>query len=84
MSKFTVNNVNILSWWVHNLPTNTDCSICRENLNTNSLYNQDKGLDSYIVEGICSHSFHYECIQPWIEKNKHCPLCMKEWIYKKI
>lgn len=43
----------------------------------------DKGLDSYVVQGICCHSFHYECIKQWVETdNKHCPICFKQWIYK--
>lgn len=82
MSRFKVDSMNIMSSWEYNLPTNTECSICRENLNSNSLYYQDKGMDSSVVEGVCCHSFHYECIKPWIDKNKHCPLCMKEWVFK--
>lgn len=81
MSKFKVNYIRVLSWWEHNLPSNTECSICRENLNLNSLYSIQE--NSIIVEGICSHCFHFECIQPWVQENKHCPLCMKEWVYKK-
>ena len=80
-NKFVVNNIRILSSWGYNLSSNTDCTICRCSLNTNSLYHQDKGLDSYVVEGICGHSFHYECIKPWVEKNKHCPICSANWAY---
>ncbi len=81
-SKFQVNNIKMFSSWTYNLPTNTDCTICRCNLNTNSLYNQDKGVDSVVVEGTCCHSFHYECIKPWVDKNKHCPICSVVWTYK--
>ncbi len=81
-NKFVVNNIKILSSWGYNLPTNTDCTICRVSLNTNSLYYQDKGIDSYVVEGTCSHSFHYECIKPWAEKHKTCPICFANWGYK--
>jgi hypothetical protein len=80
--KFIVNQIKILSAWGYNLPTNTDCTICRCNLNGNSLYYQDKGLDSYIITGICGHSFHKECINPWVEKNKYCPICSSKWIAK--
>lgn len=80
-SKFVVKDIRILSSWGYNLSSNTDCTICRNNLNTNSLYYQDKGLDSYVVQGTCGHSFHYECIKPWVEKNKHCPICSAEWNY---
>lgn len=80
--KFQINSIKILSSWGYNFPTNTDCTICRCNLNTNSIYHQDKGLDSQVVEGVCGHSFHYECIGPWVDKNKHCPICSAEWFYK--
>lgn len=66
-----------------NLSSNTDCTICRCNLNTNSIYNQEKGIDSEISSGMCGHSFHTECIKPWISKNKHCPICSVAWNYKK-
>jgi hypothetical protein len=83
-NRFTVNYINILTSWEHNLPANKDCSICRCNLNSNSLYHQDKGLDSYVVQGTCNHAYHSECIKQWIESNstKHCPICCKPWVYK--
>ena len=80
--RFKVNYIHILTQHEHKLETNKDCSICRQNLNTNSLYNQEKGIDSYVVQGTCSHSFHNECIKPWIAVNNHCPLCSKKWVYK--
>jgi RING-box protein 1 len=82
-SKFTINSVRLLNSWGYNLSSNTDCTICRCNLNTSSLYNQDKGIDSIIADGICGHSFHDECIKPWINKNKHCPICSAVWNFKK-
>ena len=78
-NKFTINNIKILNSWIYNLSSNVDCTICRCNLNTNSLYNQDKGIDSEIISGICSHMFHKECIQPWISTNKYCPICYTKW-----
>lgn len=81
-TKFQVNSIKMFSSWGYNLPSNTDCTICRCNLNTNSLYYQDKGIDSYVVEGACGHSFHFECIKPWVEKNKHCPICSAAWVYR--
>ena len=83
-NKFIVNNIKILSSWGYNVSSNTDCTICRENLNTNSLYYQDKGIDSHVVEGSCGHSFHYECINSWVQTNKTCPICFIQWIYKSI
>lgn len=78
-SPFSIKKINIFSSWVFNLPKNTECTICRCSLNTSSLYNQEKGLDSYVVSGICQHSFHHECIKPWVDKNKLCPICFQKW-----
>ena len=83
MSKFVVKDIKILTSWGYNLPTNIECTICRCNLNTNSLYNQDKCEDSIIVRGTCNHSFHDECIRPWIKTNNHCPICSQNWIFVK-
>lgn len=83
-TKFQVNGIKMFSSWGYNLISNTDCTICRCSLNTNSLYYQDKGMDSYVVEGTCGHSFHYECIKPWVEKNKHCPICSAGWGYRSL
>lgn len=80
-SPFEIKSINMFSSWVYNLPKNHDCTICRCNLNIPSLYNQEKGIESYIVTGTCQHSFHYECIKPWVDKNKHCPLCAQPWQY---
>jgi hypothetical protein len=78
-SLFKVKKMNLFSSSVYILPTNIDCTICRCNLNTPSLYNQEKNLDSEIVTGKCQHSYHKECITPWISKNKYCPICSQIW-----
>ena len=83
ISPFKIKQLNISSTWVYNVPTNTDCTICRCNLSTPSIFNQEKGLDSYVVSGDCLHSFHQECIKPWVDKNKSCPICSKNWNYSK-
>jgi hypothetical protein len=80
-AKFPIIDAKLFSGWSLNLPTNTDCTICRNNLNENSLYNIG-GADSKIVEGICCHSFHFECIENWVAKNKRCPICSNVWCYK--
>jgi hypothetical protein len=76
---FSVKSAYLFSSWVYNLPKNHECTICRCNLNSPSLYNQEKCIDSYVVSGVCGHSFHHECIKPWVDKNKHCPLCSQVW-----
>ena len=82
-SKFTVNSIKILSSWGYKLTSNTDCTICRCSLDSQSIYNQEKGIDSVITRGICGHSFHNECIEPWVAINNHCPICSAEWLCKK-
>jgi RING-box protein 1 len=78
-SKFIINHIKVMSSWGYNLPSNTDCTICRHNLNEPSLYNHDKGIDSQVQKGSCGHSFHCECIQPWVNKHKTCPICFSNW-----
>jgi hypothetical protein len=80
-SPFNIKKVNLFSSWVYNVPKNEECTICRCNLNVQSLYNQEKCIDSFVVTGKCGHSFHFECIKPWVNKNNHCPLCSQMWEY---
>ena len=74
-SKFKINSVKLISSWSYNLSTNVDCTICRYSLNSPSIYNLEKGLDSSIIKGLCGHAFHKECINTWTKDNKYCPLC---------
>ena len=79
---FKIKNVKVLSTWIYNLKNNTDCTICRSNLNENSIYADNKNEDSVVVSGICGHSFHKECINNWIKsnnQNKNCPICFLKW-----
>jgi len=75
-SKFIINDIKILSCWGYDLPSNTDCTICRYSLNKQCHHNHD------ILTGLCSHSFHKKCILQWIYKNKTCPICFCNWIDK--
>jgi hypothetical protein len=77
-NKFIVNNAKLLCYSRYILPSNTECTICRCNLNANSLCNESLGR-SIVVIGQCNHSFHKSCIDPWVNKNNHCPLCFKIW-----
>lgn len=45
-----------------------DCSICRETAKT---------ADEKCVELPCKHSFHFECIEPWLKRVPSCPICRK-------
>jgi len=79
MSLFKINNINIISSWGYNLSMNTECTICRCNLNEDSLFFQDECKKSSIITGICGHIFHEECINPWIKKYNTCPYCSSTW-----
>ena len=82
-NKFQINDLRLLSFWTYDLNHNPDCTVCRYNLNANSIYAQDKGVDSFVVSGMCGHSFHYECIDPWIKISPICPICSSKWTYLK-
>ena len=81
-----IHSINIISSSMYNLPKNEDCTICKCNLNAPSLYNQDKGIESVVAIGVCGHSFHYECIMPWINMHKYCgfPGCCVLWLSKPV
>jgi hypothetical protein len=75
MSLFTFNKINIIGSWSYILDKNTDCTICRQHLNNDSIYAIDKGIRSIINQGTCGHKFHDECIKPWLHINNKCPIC---------
>jgi hypothetical protein len=82
-SKFIINDVKMINTWCYNLKFNSECTICRCNLNSNSIYADEKGIESVVVTGLCGHSFHHECINPWIKTNSNCPICPTKWSYAK-
>ena len=75
----TINSINLVSSWTYNLDKNTDCTICREHLNDDSIYAIEKGIRSTLIEGICGHKFHHECITPWLKTNNKCPICSNKY-----
>ena len=46
------------------IATKKDCPICFETLTTNNA-----------VALACAHSFHPQCIRPWVMENNSCPVC---------
>ena len=74
-SIFTINKINIISSLKY-ISQNTDCTICRESINNDSIYAQSEGTRSTIETGLCGHSFHKECILPWLKQNNKCPICI--------
>ena len=49
ISKFKINKITLLSTWCYNLQNNSDCTICRTDLNCNSIYAEEKGVDAIVV-----------------------------------
>lgn len=49
------------------------CPICREDYKENDeiCYSQNPR---------CAHSFHFDCIKPWLEKHDHCPICRSNYL----
>ena len=80
MKRISLTKAYLLAVNVINHNKNSDCTICRCSINTNSSQNQEKGIDSIIVQNICGHSFHEECINPWKLNNNRCPICSADWI----
>ena len=54
---------------------NDDCTICRQSLNDDSIYSKEQNKCSTITTGNCGHSFHTECIEPWLKQYNKCPIC---------
>uniref|UniRef100_A0A0N4ZPF1 RING-type domain-containing protein n=1 Tax=Parastrongyloides trichosuri TaxID=131310 RepID=A0A0N4ZPF1_PARTI len=63
------------------------CAICRAKLMESCLRCQtgktpSSGIEEQtciVVWGTCNHSYHNCCMTLWIQQNKRCPLCQKEW-----
>lgn len=47
------------------------CIICYEDLN-------EAGLEDVRVVPTCGHTFHFECIQLWVDYLSSCPVCRKK------
>mgnify|MGYP001440249090 CR=1 FL=1 len=62
---------------IHKEYKNEYCTICRQSLNCDSIYAKDENYVSSICMGKCGHSFHQECITPWLKHNNKCPICAK-------
>ncbi len=79
-SKFKIKSIKLINSNCYDLEKNIDCTICRCNLNSNSLHN--KQYNSIIITGACGHTFHDECITPWVKNQPNCPICSSQWLSK--
>jgi hypothetical protein len=74
-----IKHMNIISSWSYVSDKNTDCTICRQPINADSIYAIEKGFKSHVMNGRCGHIFHCECIKPWLNTNKRCPICSETY-----
>ena len=62
----------------------TENSFLRFNTDDTLRFSNEIGssFTSTIVTNHCGHTFHLECIRPWLKNNPRCPICIKP--FKKI
>ena len=59
---------------------NCDCTICRQPLDEDSIYaKEDNYVSELLTSKCCGHTFHKECIEPWLQKYNKCPICAEKW-----
>ena len=75
---FVVKSHNIFASQI-NVYKNDTCTICRQSLNEDSIYAKEENYFSKYITGICGHTFHKECIDPWLEKYNKCPICAQKF-----
>lgn len=85
MSKFIIKEVYMVGKLSEKLSSETHCSICRNHLEDNSIYDNDckntycNKSENSIEKGKCNHIFHTECIRRWLTTNIRCPNCFTKW-----
>jgi hypothetical protein len=84
MSKFRIEKVKLLCVKGYNLIDkdllDCICTICRNNINNDSIYNTNISVQSLINIGICGHIYHDDCIIKWLVTNDKCPLCSQLFV----
>jgi len=54
-----------------------DCAICRETAGKEVVVSGGEE-NGKCVQLPCKHSFHFECIEPWLKRVPSCPICRKK------
>ena len=83
-STFNIEEIYMVGKESEKLNKETHCSICRNHLEENSIYDNNYELYNPLEIGICNDIFHKECIKIWLRHNKECPNCRKKWETIKI
>ena len=58
--------------------TKTDCCVCLTIIGDITDEELSKLEDRTIIEMPCEHTFHQECILPWLKEHNSCPTCRFE------
>jgi len=88
---FTLKKWNAVAMWSWDVECDT-CAICRVQVMDACLRCQGdanrqsggKQPECVVVWGECNHSFHHCCMAQWVQQNKRCPLCQKEWSVQRM
>lgn len=54
-------------------PINDTCTICLEKFDSNG--NEPDTRLTCFGSNQCNHTFHKQCLQPWLVNNRRCPIC---------
>ena len=81
-SRIKIEQYKIVSSWHWKDIQNDDCAICRGSLNmpcVSCSANKKSNVICSSSIGACGHCYHSHCLEGWLDKQKTCPLCQKEW-----
>ncbi|CAD5206672.1 unnamed protein product [Bursaphelenchus okinawaensis] len=65
LSKSDIKRVPIINVTSTHVENGTQCTTCFDNFE----------LDQEVAQLNCKHIFHKDCITPWLERQKTCPIC---------
>jgi hypothetical protein len=77
MENIKIKNIMLYGNYILDIKGNHECTICKNSINEFSIYNNTNY--NIIINGVCGHNYHKECIESWIKENNKCPLCFQEW-----